>query len=50
MPQKPRRRMLTGGKLEGRDLRTSLPLARDIAGFPEQEKVGWSLGEIRVFQ
>lgn len=51
VPQTPRgREMLTGGKLEGRDLGTSLPLARDLSGFPEQETVAWSLGMICVFQ
>lgn len=51
MLQMPRERgMLTGGKLEGRDLGTSLPLARDLSGFSKQETVGWSLEEIWVFQ
>lgn len=51
MPQIPcEKGMRTGGKLEGRDLGTSLPLARHLSGFSKQETVGWSLGEIWVFQ
>lgn len=40
--------MLTGAKQEGKDLEISLPPARDLSGFPKQEKVGWSLGEIWI--
>lgn len=28
-----------------RDLESLLQLARDLSGFPEQEKMEWSLGE-----